>query len=141
MSFAVIFEPELPDLGAVAPPSNVSWTVAYDAADGQRQYDLRYVICGKVVGYHPASLATLLGDLLGELEALQRGGAHSVSMSGYTVLLADRIDDTVTFRDPGPTAELVGAAPVADVRAALEKASAQLWAYLKVLSSATAQGS
>lgn len=138
MTFAVIFEPELPDHGSVPPPRKVSWTVAYDGADGQPEYGLRYVIGGKVIGYCPASLATLLGDLLGELDALQRGIAHNVSMSGYTVLWAELVGDNVTFRDPGPAAELVGTVPVADVRAALETASAKLWAYLKGSSAATA---
>ena len=131
MTFAVMFEPELPDQGAEAPPSKVSWTVAYDAADGRPDYDLRYVICGKVVCYYPASLADLLGDLLGELDALQRGAAHNVSMSGYTVLTAELVGGNVIFRDPGPAAELVGAVPLADVHAALETASARLWACLK----------
>jgi hypothetical protein len=137
MTFAVMFEPELPDHGAVAPPGKVSWTVAFDAADGQPDYDLRYIINGKVVGYWPASLATLLGDLLGELDALQRGGAHNVSMSGYTVLSADLVGENVTFRDPGRPGELVGTVPVTDVRSALENASAKLWAHLQASTSAT----
>lgn len=138
MTFAVIFEPELPDNGTVAPPRNVNWTVAYDAADGQPEHDLRYVICGKVIGYYPASSATLLGDLLGELDALQQGSNHSVSMSGYTVLWAELSGGNVTFRDPGPSAELIGTVTIADVRAALKTASAKLWAHLKGSSATTA---
>jgi hypothetical protein len=138
MTFAVMFEPELPDYGSVPLPRKVSWTVAYDAADSQPDHDLRYVICGKVIGYHSASLATLLGDLLGELDALQRGGDHSVSMSGYTVLWAELFGDSVIFRGPGPAAEPVGTVPLAEVRAALETASAKLWAYLKGSSAVTA---
>jgi hypothetical protein len=83
-------------------------------------------------------LATLLGDLLGELDALQRGDDHSVSMSGYTVLWAEVFGDSVTFHDPGPAAEPVGTVTVADVRAALETASAKLWAYLKRSGAVTA---
>lgn len=137
MTFEVTFEPELPDHGAVFPPKKVSWTAAYGAADGQPDHDLRYVICGKVVCYYPASLATLLGDLLGEQEALESGSAHNVSMSGYTLLLAEITGDNVAFRYPWPNGELVGKVPIADVRDALETASARLWAYLKALSAAT----
>lgn len=138
MTFAVIFEPELPDLGLLAPPSKVSWTLAYDAAERQPAHDLRYVICGKVIGYYPASLATLLGDLRGELAALRAGNTHNVSMSGYTVLVAEVSEDTVLFRDPGPDAELVGSAPIAAVRTELERASARLWACLLASGSRTA---
>lgn len=138
MTFAVIFEPELPDHGLLAPPSKVSWTLAYDAAERQPDHDLRYVICGKVIGYYPASLATLLGDLRGELAALREGNAHNVSMSGYTVLVAEVSEDTVLFRDPGPDAELVGSAPIAAVRTELERASARLWACLLASGSRTA---
>ena len=138
MTFEVSFEPELPDHGAIPPPPEVNWTVAYGAADDQPDYDLRYVISGKLVCYYPASLATLLGDLLGELEALESGKAHHVSMSGYTVLAAEMVGDNVIFRDPGLAAEVVGVVALADVQAALETASARLWACLKASSSKTA---
>lgn len=138
MSFEVTFDPELPDHGAIPPPVNVNWGVAYGAADGQPDHDLRYVICGKLVCYYPASLATLLGDLLGELEALESGQAHNVSMSGYTLLLAEIAGDSVAFRDPVPDGGIVGKVPIADVRTALQDASARLWACLTALRTATA---
>lgn len=138
MTFAVMFDPELPNHGSINPPRKVSWTVVYGAADGQPEHDLRYVICGKVIGYYPASLGTLLGDLLGELDALLQGRDHGVSMSGYTVLWAEMSADNVTFRDPGLAAELVGVVPLADVQAALQAASARLWACLKASSPTTA---
>lgn len=138
MVFEVPFEPELPDHGTVAPPKKVSWAFAYGVADGQPDHDLRYMICDKVVSYCPASLAQILTDLLGELEALESGRSHNVSMSGYTVLLAEFAGDKVIFRDPGPDGDAMGKMPVADVRAALRNASARLWAYLKALSATTA---
>lgn len=138
MTFEISFEPELPDHGSLPPPRKVSWTVAYDAADGEPNHDLHYAICGRRVCYYPASLATLLADLLGEIEALESGKPHGVSMSGYTLLLAKITGDNVTFVDPGPDGEVVGQVPIADVRSALRNASARLWAYLKALSAATA---
>lgn len=138
MTFEVSFEPELPDHGAVPPPPKLSWTVAYGAADDQPDYDLRYVIGGKLFCYYPASLATLLGDLLGELEALESGKAHNVSMSVYTLLLAEITGDTVTFRDPGPEGNVIGKVPVTDVCTALRNASKRLWAYLEASSVGTA---
>lgn len=138
MTFAVMFDPELPDHGSINPPKKVSWTVAYGSANGQPEHDLRYVICGEVIGYYPASLATLLVDLLGELDALQQGRDHGVSMSGYTVLWAEMSADNVTFRDPGPAAEMVGVVPLADVQAALQAAIARLWACLTASSPTTA---
>jgi hypothetical protein len=101
MPFEVSFDPELPDHGAIPPPENVNRGVAYGAADDQPDHNLRYVISGTPVCYYPAGLPTLLGDLLGELEGLESGRAHGVSMSGYTLLLAEITGDNVTFRDPG----------------------------------------
>jgi hypothetical protein len=138
MSFEVTFDPELPSHGAIPPPKSVNWEGAYGAADDQPNHSLRYVICGTLVCYCPASLATVLGDLLGELEALESGKAHDVSMSGYTLLLAEIMGDNVVFRDPWPDGGVVGEVSVADVRTALQDASARLWAYLKALSTATA---
>ena len=137
MTFEVTFEPELPDHLAVSPPKEVDWGFAYGAADGQPDYNLRYVICGTLVCYYPASLATLLNDLLGELEALESGLVHNVSMSGYTLLLAEIAGDKVTFRDPWPDGDVVGEVPVADVHAVLQNASARLWGHLKALRTAT----
>lgn len=130
MIFAVEFEPELPTTGASDFPRNVNWDAAYKAAADQPDHDLRYIICGTRVCYYPANLATLLNDLLSELEALDIGETHKVSMSGYTLLVAEMTGDTVTFRDPALGGDLVGQVGISEVRAALQAASATVWAYL-----------
>lgn len=130
MTFVVVFDPELPDRGEAEPPIQIDWSMAYQAANARAEHDLCYVIDGRTFGYYPASIATLLGDLLSLHDQLELPDPQTIGLSGYTVLLAQVIDRTVIFRDPIPPNDVVGTLEVAQVRQALRTAIRRLWAFL-----------
>ena len=70
------------------------------ASDRFRKYDVHYVVDGRVYGYYPASLLTVLNDLAQELELCERRESHEMTLTGYTVLILEFGEAGGTFADP-----------------------------------------
>ena len=70
------------------------------ASDRFKQYDVHYLVDGRVYGYYPASLLTLLNYLAHELELCERRESHEMTLCGYTVLIIEFDDAGATFSDP-----------------------------------------
>lgn len=80
----------------------IEWDAIDVAAAGDpfKKYDVRYLVDGRVYGYYPASLLTVLNDLAQELELCERRESHEMTLSGYTVLILEFDEAGGTFSDP-----------------------------------------
>ena len=99
--FAILITPE------IAPSRRRTEAIEWDeidvaaASDRFKQYDVHYLVDGRVYGYDPASLLTVLNDLAQELELCERRESHGMTLSGYTVLTVEFDEAGATFSDPG----------------------------------------
>lgn len=96
------------------------------------QFEVAYVLHGRPFGYGPGDLIMTLGSIVDEIDHMDSGLDHTITIVGYPVLdvhfesgLAIFLNRASFSGRQKPT--LAGRVPVETVKEALRKAASSLW--------------
>jgi len=102
MSFQIEITPALPR-------AKSSKAISLDGLDHgtildkhPEKYDIIYYVAGQRYAYYPSSILTVLNDLYEEWTLIKGRSPHIMTLSGYTVLDMNFVDDSVRFLKPLP---------------------------------------
>lgn len=102
-NFTIEITPDLPQYIS-SEPISFDYINIIDArvalADYPKYYEIIYHLAGKSFRYYPASILTILNDLHLEWELVRSRVAHSMTLSGYTVLEVSFEGEAALFADP-----------------------------------------
>lgn len=99
--FTITFDPPLPRVVAINPPSTLeNLDVSAIASGYKTEHNVLYNLDEKVFSYYPATILTILNDIHLEWMLIRGKFTHDVTLSGYTVLEAIFEQDGFQFRDP-----------------------------------------
>jgi hypothetical protein len=70
------------------------------AALYETEYNIKYIVIGKVFEYYPSSLSTIYNDIQWEWEKIRNHESHDMTLSGYTVLKLRCVGEVAEIYNP-----------------------------------------
>jgi hypothetical protein len=95
-----------------------------------KNYELFFSVAREKFGYHPSSITTVLGDVVGAAEHVRRGSSGELTVGGYPVLGAEVKSDVVRFTYIG-SGGVVAQAPRVEVQEELDSAVATVCNFIR----------
>lgn len=141
-TFRIEFEPRLPKAETKTTSLSLDHLDVGRILTGHTQeYDVRYRIDQKTIGYYPASIITVLNDMYEEWTLARSRTSHTMTLSGYPVLQVEYDGETALFLDLVQFLKYGIRKPIADPISALDVEAAFRSALEHILSVTNYYGS